>query len=73
MEKHKKLGIVRKTANEEYDKMATSDLSHKFQMLNGYIEVEPDQQMRQCLMSVERTKRLSIWHDHSKVMNGVYG
>ena len=73
MEKHEKLGIVRKTANEEYDKMATSDLSHKFQMLYGYIEVEPCHPMMQFLMPVERPKRLSIWHDHSKVMNGVYG
>ena len=69
MEKHEKLGIVRKTTDEEYDKMTESDLSLKLQKLNEYTEGEIDQQMRQRLMSIERTRHLSLWHDHSKVTN----
>ena len=36
MEKHEKLGIFRKTTDEEYDKMTESDLSLKLQKLNEY-------------------------------------
>ena len=69
MEKHEKLGIVRKTSDMDYEKMTAATLCQRLKELNEYKAGETEQEMRDQLIKTERTRHLSIWHDHSKVMN----
>ena len=49
--------------------MTAHELKDRLTKLHEFIDGESEQEMRERLRKIERTRNLSIWHDHSKVMN----
>lgn len=61
--------FLRQHPDNHYDEMPRLDVVERLTLLNEFDDADGLTKMRKKLKSLERTRHLAIWHDHSTVAN----
>ena len=68
LERHEELGLIRQHPDEYYAALSSGEIKEMLIKLHEHVEPNmSDEELREKLKSVSRTRLLKVWHDHSEI------
>ena len=68
LERHEELGLIRQHPDEYYATLSSGEMKEMLIKLHEHVEPNmSDEELREKLKSVSRTRLLKVWHDHSEI------